>query len=140
MVPSANSADGVLTFGKTWFALVPYIVLALLITVLTASSSVGMAVALGYYFSELIAVAILINLFDWFQNVADYMLGRNVSAWVIGGETDPLAGEALGGPFRFGEYPGELHAFLVLAAYTLAMAALAFWRFQRRDVAAATAG
>ena len=65
-----------ISYGKSLFGLVPYVLLAGFVTVVASSSAGGMAVTLGYYFGELIAVAILINLFDWFQNVADYVLGR----------------------------------------------------------------
>ena len=35
------------------------------------------------------------------------------------------------------EQPDALHAFLVILAYTVALAAVAFWLFQRRDIAGA---
>ena len=40
----------------------------------------GMGVGLGYYFFEHIFLGIFINLFDWFQNVADFLLIYNIGA------------------------------------------------------------
>ena len=40
----------------------------------------GMGVGLGYYFFEQIFLGIFINLFDWFQNVADFLLIYNIGA------------------------------------------------------------
>ena len=132
-------ADVGTSFAKTWFALLPYVAVAVFITVVTSSSAGGMAVALGYYFAELIAVAIMINLFDWFQNVADYVLGRNITGWMLGVQRESVSGGVVG-DIGLEEFPGDLHAFLVMAGYTLVLGALAFWIFQRRDVVATGGG
>lgn len=136
---SAGWADGAITFVRAWFALLPYVALATFVTVLTSSSVAGLAVSLGYYFAELIAVAILVNIFDWFQTVADYVLGRNITAVMLGSQRGEVSGDTFGGPL-IGEYPGDLHAFLVVAAYTLVLGGLAFWLFRRRDVAVTSGG
>ena len=66
-------------FGKAVYGLAPYAVLALFVTVLTSSSSMGIAISLAYYFVELILVQIMSGLFDWFGNISDYLLGPNIS-------------------------------------------------------------
>ena len=104
---------------------------------MTSPSVAGIATAIGYLFTEVIFVGILINLFDWFQNVADYMLGRNVTAWMMGtGREEPLI--SIGTSTPIGEFPDMLHAFLVLIAYTLVLVGLAFWHFQCKDIGGAT--
>ena len=120
-------------FGKVVYGLVPYAILALFLTVLTASSSMGIAMSLAYYFAELILVRILGGLFDWFSNVTDYLLGANTTTWMT--TTDVVTTE--GGLFSVSDPPGALHAFLVLLAYTLVLGVIAFWLFQHRDVAGA---
>ena len=120
-------------FGKAAYGLVPYVVLALFLTVMTSSSSMGIAMSLAYYFAELILVRILGGLFDWFDNVTDFLLGANTTAWMT--ETGVVTTE--GALFSVSDPPGALHAFLVLLAYIVVLGAAAFWLFQRRDVAGA---
>ena len=120
-------------FGKAVYGLVPYVVLALFLTVMTSSSSMGIAMSLAYYFAELILVRILGGLFDWFDNVTDFLLGANTTAWMT--ETGVVTTE--GALFSVSDPPGALHAFLVLLAYIVVLGAAAFWLFQRRDVAGA---
>ena len=119
--------------GKAVYGLLPYAILALFLSVLTASSSMGIAMSLAYYFAELILVRILGGLFDWFNNVTNFLLGANTTAWMT--ETGVVTTE--GGLFSVSDPPGALHAFLVLLAYTLVLGVIAFWLFQRRDVAGA---
>jgi ABC-type transport system involved in multi-copper enzyme maturation permease subunit len=136
---TAEWGPSLVMMGRSWFALLPYLALAACLTVLTSSSAVGMALTLGYYFGEQIAVAILLNVFDWFRTVADYLLGRNVTAWMIADRGEGLQG-AFVGLGAFGEFPGGLHAFLVLVVYIVVLGAIAFRVFQRRDVAGASGG
>ena len=69
-------------FGKAWFSVLPYVALLGLVTVATRSSAAGMGVGLGYYFFEQIFVGIFINLFDWFQRVADFLLVYNIGVFM----------------------------------------------------------
>ena len=94
-----------------------------------------MGVGLGYYFFEQIFLGIFINLFDWFQNVADFLLIYNIGVFMSGGDAEGASG-AIGG--TLGDAPGELHAFLVLAAYALVLGGLAFYLFHRRDIPGAS--
>ena len=120
-------------FGKATYVLVAYAILALFLTVLTSSSSMGIAMSLAYYFAEFILGRILGDLFAWFDNVSDFLIGFNTAAWMS--ETGVVTTE--GSLFPVSDPPGELHAFLVLLAYIIVLGAAAFWLFQRRDVAGA---
>jgi len=66
--------------------------------------------------------------------------GWRRAASELGSQGDVLSDDALRGPFGFGDYPGQLQAFLVLMAYLVVLVGAAFWRFQRRDVAGASGG
>ena len=126
-------AEAAATFGRAWFGLLPYAALAGVVTVLASSTVAGIAAAVGYLFTEWTVAALLLSKFDWAQNVADYMLGRNITAWILGvegGESDVVIGTST----PIGEFPDALHAFLVLAVYIIALGGLAFWRFQRNDI------
>lgn len=115
---------------KSWVSILPYIALTTFVTVVARSSAAGMAIGLGYYFLEQLIVALLSNFFSWFQNVADFMLVRNISAWTGGAGGFPGAAAL----------PDQTHAIVVLAVYTLVLLGIAFWLFERRDVQGATGG
>ena len=136
---SSSWGDVAEVFGKAWFSVLPYAALVGLVTVATRSSATGMGVGLGYYFFEQIFVGIFINLFDWFQRAADFLLVYNIGAFMGAGDGE---GESGGGGItiggNLGDAPGELHAFLVLMAYVLVLGGLAFYLFQRRDIPGAS--
>src|SRR5205823_3099575 len=106
-----------------WGALIPYLVLGAFVTILSRSSATGMAVAIGYYLGEHVLVAALGGLSSRSQTVARYLLGQNIDAW---------AGISFLGLGH--TKVGATHAILVLAAYTVVLAAAAFYRFERTDV------
>ena len=137
VVSQQEWAEAATAFGRTLFSVLPYIALAGLATVVTSSSMAGITTAIAYFFIELFSAALLISLSDWGQNVADYMPGRNITAWMMGS-----GHENLDGIFRtstpVGDFPGMLHAFVVLTVYVLVLGGLAFWWFQRKDIGGAS--
>ena len=121
-----------IVFGKTFYGLVPYLMLAVFFAVLTSSTGVGVSLATGYYMIEAITVGILSGLFEWFEPVANFMLGPNVLAWLAHDDVIQVTlGISADGDL------GAIHYFLVILAYTAALGAAAFWRFERRDVTGA---
>lgn len=127
--------DTGIAFAKAWVSILPYLALTAFVTVLARSSAAGMAIGLGYYFLEQIVIALFSGLFSWFQNVADYLLVRNISAWTQG--TATTGGGGFGGGATL---PDATRAAVLLSIYTLAFLAGAFWLFERRDVQGATGG
>ncbi len=117
------------TVAKAWVALTAFAVFAVFTTVLTRSSAGGMAIAIGYYLAESIALTILGGLLSWFDAVARYLFGANLAAWAS------LQFFGLGAP-----QVSPFHAFLVLLAYAAVLAGLSFWMFERRDVSGVSAG
>ena len=71
------------------------------------------------------------------QNVADFMLGRNITAWLVGSEGGEIQ-VPLGTSTHLGEFPDMWQAFLVLSAYVAVMGLLAFWSLHRKDVVGAS--
>ena len=129
-------AEVATTFFRAWFGLLPYIALAGVVTVVASSSIAGIATAVGYFFAEYVTAAIFISLFDRTGGVTDYLLGRNVTAWMMGSAHRELPG--LFGPAApLGEFPEMSHAFTVLLAYMAAMGALTFWAIRRKDIGGA---
>jgi len=130
--------------GRVWFAGVPYIALAALLSILFSRFAGGTLAAsglsIGYFFFELFSIGRLIKLFDgvagmrWFSSLVEYDLGWNTAAWLFGRDGEPLAGFNLASAIGTAQYPGDLHAFLVQLFFALVLGGLAFWLFHRRDV------
>ncbi|MEO8631952.1 MAG: ABC transporter permease subunit [Chloroflexota bacterium] len=127
---AATWSDAGTALLKAWVSILPYIALTAFVTVVARSSAAGMAIGLGYYFFEQLIVALFSNLFSWFQNVADFFLVRNISAWTGGAGGFPGAGAL----------PDATQAIIVLGVYTLILGGISFWLFERRDVQGATGG
>ncbi len=119
-------------FGRAIYALAPYISLGVFLAVLTQSAAAGIAVSLGYYVIELIAIPIL-NSTGWGENIADLILGNNVNEWM---RQTVIVVETPGGSSQANQ-PETLQAFMVILAYIVVLSAAAFWIFLRRDVAGA---
>jgi ABC-2 type transport system permease protein len=127
---AATWSDALTALFKAWVSILPYIGLTAFVTIIARSSAAGMAIGLGYYFFEQLIVALFSALFSWFQNVADFFLVRNISAWT----------GAAGGFPGAGTLPDATQAIVVLGVYTLVFVGIAYWLFERRDVAGATGG
>jgi ABC-2 type transport system permease protein len=127
--PAPSWGHAAAVVGKGWVALTAFAVFAVFTTLLTRSSAGGMAIAIGYYLAESIAITILSGLVSWFDTVARYLFGANLAAWAS------LEFFGLGAP-----QVSPLHAFLVLLAYAVVLAGLSFWMFERRDVSGVSAG
>ena len=109
--------------------------MALFLSVLTSSSSMGIAFSLAYFFVESILVQILDELFvEWFGNVTDFLLGPSVTSWMT--ETG-IRTTGQGSMFPVSHPSSQLHAFLVITAYIIIIGVAAFWLFQRKDIAGA---
>ena len=133
MVGFGQWSTAAVMFGKVVYGLVPFVILALFFTILTSSSSMGIAMSGAYYFAEFLLVRILGGLFDWFSNVTDYLLGANTTIWMTTTDVVTTAGSA--SLFDIADPPGTLHAFLVLLIYVVVLGGVATWLFQRRDIA-----
>ena len=121
-------------FGRALLSVIPYVAMVSLVTVAARSSAAGIGIGVGYYFLEQTVVGIFSALFDWFQNVADFLPISNMEAFVNAGGGVSISGEGSS------DYAGDLHALLVMAAYALVSGALAFYLLHRRDIGGASRG
>ena len=119
-------------FGKMVYALTPYVILALFLSVLTASSSIGVALSLAYHLAE---IFLMNTLLESFGSVSGFLLGPSVIAWMVEPGARIWAVDNI--PVPVSDLPSNLHAFLVILGYVVVLSAVAFWRFQRKDVAGA---
>ncbi len=132
IVGAGEWSELAITFGKLIYVYLPYVALAVLMSVLTSSSGMGIAISVGYYVIEQIVVGILAN-FAWFEGISTFVLGRAASGWMDTGGFSFGAGGV-------GAVPDPLPAAMVMLAYTVILGGLAFWIFQRKDVAGAKGG
>ena len=123
-------------FGRSVLSVLPYVAMVSLVTVAVRSSAAGIGVGVGYYFLEQTMVGIFSALFDWFQNVADFLPVYSMEAFSGAGGGISIGG----GGGESTEYAGDLHTLLVMAAYTLVSGALAFYLLHRRDIGGASRG
>ena len=135
LADSGEWSTAAVMFGKTVYGLTPYALLAIFFTVLTTSVGSGTAVSLGYYFGETIVFGFLVNMFDGFDGVADFLLGHNAVAWMA--ETGVQTTRGLASPIPLHDLPDNLHAFVVLLGYIVVLGAATLLLFVRRDVAGA---
>ena len=134
LTDSGEWSTAVVMFGKAVYGLMPYAIMALFLSVLTSSSSMGIAFSLAYFFVESILVQILDELFAWFGNVTDFLLGPSVTSWMTEAGIR-MTGQ--GSMFPISHPSSQLHAFLVITGYIIVLGAAAFWLFQRKDIAGA---
>jgi ABC-2 type transport system permease protein len=125
-VAAANWSHPLALLGRACVALIPYLLLTAFVTLLTRSSAAGMAIAIGYYLAEHVVVQIVGNISHRTQTVAHYLIGQNIDAW--SGASFLGLGQAS---------VSQRHALLMIAAYSLVLAAGSFLLFTRRDVGGA---
>ena len=132
---SANWSEVVVLILKAAYVLVPYALLAIALTVLTSSATVGLALTVGYHIAEQIAVPVLTVFVDGFDTVAGFALGISANALISG--TGDLEFIFLVTTLGRGDFPGTTQAALVLLAYSAIFGAAALYLFQRRDITGA---
>ncbi len=126
--------DQFLQFWRTFYILLPYVLLGFLFAVMGRSAMPGIALGIGIFFLETIITAFMTLAGGWIARIPDYLLAANVR--VITALNDLPQGMGMGmtnGNFSSGS--NELwQAFTILAIYSLAFIILAFYLFRRRDL------
>ncbi len=127
------------SFGRTLFVMTPYITLAFCAAVVGRSTLAGVGAGLGSALIEPIVSGLMRIGTGFWHSVPNYLINANVQ--VI------LAQNRLPEVVNFGPSQNELAdrnanspetAAFVLAAYTLAFLAIAFFVYRRRDITAGT--
>ena len=140
---AASAAWGELirTFAKVVYGLLPWICLAAFFAVLTRSTRLAIGLSLGYAVVESIVVESLAG-FAWFERVSGFVMSWAIDDW-LGSTEAQLASIGIGDDSSLGTAAAvaaqaeALRGFLVSLVYILILSGLAFWIFQRRDIAGA---
>ena len=135
LASSGEWSEAILTIVKAAYALIPYALLAMALTVFTSSATVGLAITMGYHIAEQIAVPILSLFVDGFDTVAGFTLGISANAVLSQGGEQEFVFLVTGLPG--GDLPGTAQAFLVLLGYIVLFGGATLWLFQRRDITGA---
>ena len=124
----------VLQFGRTFFMLLPFLLLGFFFSLAGRSAMPGIAVGIGVLFLEPIISSFMVLAGGWVASVPNYLFNANVTA-INSLNHLPLSGR---GASAFGaagaEAPSVAHAFVVLSAYALIFLVGAFYLFRKRDV------
>ena len=123
-----------LTFVRSLYVMLPYILLAFLFTVLGRSTAAGIGFGIGASVLETIITGLLFMAHGWLAKIPNYLLSTNVQV------INSLAQSSGGVKITMGTYtiqpPSALHAFIVLAVWGIACIAISFTIFRKRDVTA----
>lgn len=126
--------DQFLQFCRTFYVLIPYVMLGFLFSIVGRSAMPGIALGIGIFFLESIITTFMVLAGGWIAKIPAYLLYFNVrSITSMAG----LPGEFSAG-MAFGnggiQLPSPTHAFIALAIYSVVFLVLAFYLFRRRDV------
>jgi ABC-type transport system involved in multi-copper enzyme maturation permease subunit len=123
--------DAVAGALRTVFVIVPFVLLAILCATVWRSAGQAVGATLGVYFMESVFTGLLNNSEGWVSHLPQGFLNVN------GDSVMTLNGRVPGGLGLFFSGSGgepAWRAVLVLCTWAAAFMALAFWRFQRRDI------
>jgi ABC-2 type transport system permease protein len=126
--------DQFLQFWRTYFVLMPYVLLGFLFSIVGRSAMPGISLGIGIFFLESIITTFMVLAGGWIARVPDYLLYFNVRAiTAMAGLPEEFASgmAASGVGIRL---PSPEHAFITLAIYSVAFVVLAFYLFRKRDV------
>jgi ABC-2 type transport system permease protein len=126
--------DQFLQFWRTYYVLLPYVLLGFLFAIVGRSAMPGIALGIGIFFLESIITTFMVLAGGWIAHIPDYLLYFNVRSIT---SMANLPGQ-LGSGMAFGggaiSLPTPTHAFITLGIYSVVFLIIAFYLFRRRDV------
>jgi ABC-2 type transport system permease protein len=124
--------DQFVQFWRTFYIMLPYILLAFMFSVVGRSAMPGIAVGVGVFFLEPIISGLMGLAGGWVAQIPDYLIRNNFS--VIDSLNNLPGG--IGGAFSGGaaQTLSLTHAAITLGIYIIVFLVIAFYMFRRRDV------
>ena len=123
-----------LQFWRTFYVLIPYVLLGFLFAIVGRSAMPGIALGIGIFFLESIVTTFMSLAGGWVAKIPGYLLAANVRAITALGNLPQNIGMGFGGANPLSQTPGVTHAFVTLAIYSLVFITVAFYLFHKRDV------
>lgn len=119
-------------FWRTFYVIMPYVLLGFLFAILGRSLMPGIAVGIGEFFLETIITGFMRAAGGWIAQVPNYLLSANVNSITALNQLPVAFGQGpLGNP---GQLPGVWHGSIILLAYSMVFLVLGLLIFRRRDV------
>ncbi|MHB8378026.1 MAG: ABC transporter permease subunit [Dehalococcoidia bacterium] len=142
-VPGGPSALGIVVMiARTAYTILPYGLLAFMLTVVSRSTAVGAAGIILFVFIESTIISIFGGIGGGWAEARGFLLGHNVAALLAANRIDLHTFNTIAP--REQQLPSALPdpwvAALVVGVYCVAFAAIAYWSFARRDVRAPDGG
>ncbi|MDO9333235.1 MAG: ABC transporter permease subunit [Dehalococcoidales bacterium] len=126
--------DQFLQFWRTFYVLMPYVMLGFLFSIVGRSAMPGIALGIGIFFLESIITTFMVLAGGWIARVPDYLLYFNVRAITSMASLPEEFGAGMGGGGINIHLPSTTHAFIALAIYSAVFLFVAFYLFRKRDV------
>ena len=118
---------------RTWFVILPFVLMSLLFATQWRSAGQAVGASLGFYFIEGIFTSLLNNARGFLAHVPEALFNINGDAVMRANGVLGRSGE--GGPFQIPDSgPPEWRGGLILGVWMAIFLVAAFWRFQRRDI------
>ena len=133
VMDAARLWSAIAGIGRTAFVILPFVAMAMLFATIWRSAGMAVGFSLGCFFLESIFTGLLTNATGWLSHVPGWLFNTNIAAVMHLNGVVP--GDSPIGSFvasSSGTSAGRGAA--VLAAWMAAFAAIAFWRFIRRDI------
>lgn len=124
--------DQFLQFWRTFYIILPYVMLAFLFSIVGRSAMPGIAVGIGVFFLEGIVTGLMQAAGGWVANIPKYLINENFTSINRLNSLPGQLGGAFGGPPP--NLPSPTHAAVVLAVYIVVFGIAAFYTFHKRDV------
>jgi len=126
--------DQFLQFWRTFYVIIPYVLLGFLFALVGRSAMPGIALGIGVFFLESIVTTFMSLAGGWIAEVPKYLLTANVRAIISTTSLPQGFSAGMGVSNAASQIPGLPHAFITLAVYSLVFIVLAFYLFRKRDV------
>lgn len=126
--------DQFLQFWRTFYVLIPYVLLGFLLSIVGRSAMPGIALGIGVFFLESIITTFMSLAGNWIAEIPKYMLSTNVRAITSQASLPQGVSVGTGVSNASSQLPGIPHAVITLAIYSLLFIILSFYLFRKRDV------
>ncbi len=123
-----------LQFCRTFYALVPFISLGFMLSIVGRSVIPGIGLGIGVLFLEGVVTMFMALSGGWIARIPAYLPETNARA--INALSDLPSGIMMGMSGGASELPGPIHAAIVLAIYSVVFLGISFYVFHKRDVGA----
>lgn len=126
--------DQFLQFWRTFYVLIPYILLGFMFSIIGRSAMPGIALGIGVFFLEGIITTFMTLAGGWIANVPNYLPAANVRAITALASLPQGVRAGMGFSGESSNSPTVTHATITLAIYSVVFLVVAFYLFRKRDV------